>query len=343
MLTWQAGRTEVAMALKTRPPKGRNQKGSRHQLLPRSSAAPPTPFRFLDLSAEVRNMVYMEAFGGKRIHLCNMIHSFGNIRHYICPDDISSGCCCYGVERAWSEYQYRGSAWQQVLSHITRLKLNATILRTCRQIYDEAVGILYGSNTFDVNRKAPCRPCNGKKRYPGISLFPLFEFTDQVRRPYLDYITRLEISWFFQDAPTVDEMASENRISRSARTWSAHWDRIGRKFPNLRELVVYLIFRNLISWVAGGYMLWALPMLKAVRRLRSCEIYVEYSKDRLIDPDRFICLDDLEAVMCLESCSPEDTPACVQKALHDYPTCEGPRPFAFNLFYVEILGGFFGN
>lgn len=330
------------MARKTRPPKGRNQNGSRDQLLPRSNAMPLTPFGFLDLPPEIRNRVYMEAFGGKRIHLCNMIHEFGNIRHYTCPDDISSRCYCHGVERARSEYLYPASAWQKTLSHITRLKLNATILRTCRKIYDEAVGILYGSNTFDVNRKPPCLPLDVTERYPRISLFPLFEFMDRVRRPNLNYITRLEISWFFQDVPTVDEMALENRVSRSARTWSAHWDRIGREFPNLRQLVVCLIFRELINWVAGSYMFWALPMLKAVRGLRSCEIFVEYSKNRRTDPNWRISLDDLAAVMCSDSSSPENAPACVQKALQDYPV-SAPSYSQTILFYVEIFGGFFDN
>ena len=320
------------MAVKTRPPKRRNQNGSHHQLLPISNTALLTPFRFLDLPAEIRNMVYMEAFGGKRIHLCNMIHKFGNIRHYICPDDISSHCNCYGAERARYLLEYNTRNCQKVTSYISRLKLNANILRTCQQIYDEAVSILYASNTFDVNRKAPFQPFFGEKRYPEIELSPLFEFTGQVRPPYLNCITRLEISWFFQYVPTVDEMGFENRISRSARTWSAHWGRIGRKFPNLCELVVRLIFESLMNWVAGGYMFWALPMLKSVRGLRSCEIYVEHSDDRLIS------LDDLAAVMCSELSSPEDAAACVQKARHDYPTREQPPSFPAKV-YVEILSG----
>ena len=88
-------------------------------------------------------------------------------------------------------------------------------------------------------------------------------------------------------------------------------------------------------------MFWALPMLKAVRGLQSCEIFLEYSTDRLIDPDRLISLDDLAAVMCLDSSSPENAPACVQKALQEYPTCEGPLPFPFNfVLWIGSKGAF---
>ena len=71
-------------------------------------------------------------------------------------------------------------------------------------------------------------------------------------------------------------------------------------------------------------MFWALPMLKAVRGLRSREILVRPSTE-FVDPpnDRLISLDDLAAVMCLELSSPEDASACVQKALFDYPTEKG--------------------
>ena len=78
-------------------------------------------------------------------------------------------------------------------------------------------------------------------------------------------------------------------------------------------------------------------MLKAVRGLHSCEISMEHSNPRFIGSDgliplgRLISLDDLAALMCLELSSPEDAPACIQKALLDYPTtCKGPPSFPFS-------------
>lgn len=307
---------KVAMPRKTHPPKGKQKKESRDLLLPVSRTPPPAPFRFLDLPAEIRNMIYMEAFGGKRIHLCNMIHVLGNIRHYVCPDDISSHCNCFGAERARNVMEINTPSCQKLTSYISRFKLNASILKTCRQIYGEAISILYDSNTFDVNRKAPWRLVESETPYPEITLSPLFEFTDQVRPRFLNCITRLEMSWFFTHVPTSGYMALEDRITRSAKSWSAHWDRIGRKFPNLRELVVRLIFGHLRHWAAGAYMFWALPMLKAVRGLRKCKIFVEHSGPCLFS------LEDLAAVMCSGLSSPEDAAACFQKALDDYPTRE---------------------
>lgn len=309
------------MPRKTRPPNGQQKNESRDLQLPKSTTPPPAPFRFLDLPAEIRHMVYMEAFGGKRVHLCNMIHKLGNIRHYICPDDISSHCNCFGAERARNVMEYNTPNCQKLTSYISRFKLNATILKTCRQVYDEAISTLYRSNTFDVNRKAPWLLSESETPYPEITLSPLFEFTDQVRPRFLNHITRLEMSWFFTDVPTIGYMALEDRITRSARTWSAHWDRIGRKFPNLRELVVRLIFERLKNWVAGAYMFWALPMLKAIRGLRACKIFVEHSGPWLFS------LEDLAAVMCSGLSLPEDAAACFQKALRDYPTREKPPLF----------------
>ena len=49
-------------------------------------------------------------------------------------------------------------------------------------------------------------------------------------------------------------------------TWIIHWQRIGRKFSSLRDLVVRLIFDRMRNWVAGREIFGATPMLKAVRR-----------------------------------------------------------------------------
>lgn len=327
-MTCNAGRSlRVAMPRKTHLPKGKQKKESLGLLLPVSRTAHPAPFRFLDLPAEIRNMIYMEAFGGKRIHLCNMIHVLGKIRHYVCPDDVSSHCNCFGAERARDVMEINTPSCQKLTSYISRFKLNATILKTCRQIHYEAISILYDSNTFDVNRKAPWRLVESETPYPEITLSPLFEFTDQVRPRFLNWITRLEMSWFFTVIPTSGNMALENRITRSAKSWSAHWDRIGRKFPNIRELIVRIMFKHLRSWVAGAYMFWALPMLKALGVLRTCKIFVEHSGPWLFS------LEDLATVMCSGLSTPEDSAACFQKALADYPTHE-KRP----LFPKEVLG-----
>lgn len=147
---------------------------------------------------------------------------------------------------------------------------------------------------------------------------PLFEFTDQVWPEILDRIPRLEMSWFFKDAP-------EERVTRSAITWSAHgWDRIGRKFPRLRELVVGLIFDSLRE---------ALPMFETLRGLRVCKIFAEHAGLWLFS------LQDLAVVICSESKSPGDAVAIVHKALCVYHTREGP-PYFQETFCGEVLDAF---
>lgn len=77
--------------------------------------------------------------------------------------------------------------------------------------------------------------------------------------------------WYLKHAPCGE------RVTRSTRSWSVHWDRMSGKFLNFAsELVVRLIFDSLRDWYVG-YMYWAPPMLYAVRGLRACKTFAEYT------------------------------------------------------------------
>lgn len=89
--------------------------------------------------------------------------------------------------------------------------------------------------------------------------------------------------WYLKDA-----LCGE-RVTRSTRSWSVHWDRISGKFLNFAsELVVRLIFDSLRDWYVG----WAPPMLYAVRGLRVFKTFAEYTDLWLVS---------LKDLMCSES------------------------------------------
>lgn len=122
---------QTTMAGNTSPPNGQHQNESRDMVLLTLNTPAPTPFRFLDLPAEIRNMIYIEAFGRKRVHLCNLIHKLGKLRHYVCPDDISSCCNCFGAECILHILVPNSSIdWEEITSHVSKSRLGASILMT---------------------------------------------------------------------------------------------------------------------------------------------------------------------------------------------------------------------
>lgn len=122
------------MAQKARQPKPRirQQNESRDLLVPISSKPPPISFSFIDLPAEIQNMIYMEAFGGKRIHLFNMVHQFGNLRHCICPDDIPSHSNCFGEQRTHHVLVKIHVAHLEIDISKSEFSLSSKMLSPCR-------------------------------------------------------------------------------------------------------------------------------------------------------------------------------------------------------------------
>ncbi|KAF2631660.1 hypothetical protein BU25DRAFT_488231 [Macroventuria anomochaeta] len=104
-------------------------------LIPR----PPRSFRFLDLPAEIRLLIYQELFGGIRAHIvCNWEE------HII--DKAAQNMMCDVYETP------RNKVHGQML-HLGRNDasccFHSAVLRTCRTVYDKTLPVLYANPIFD--------------------------------------------------------------------------------------------------------------------------------------------------------------------------------------------------
>ena len=94
---------------------------------------PCHPFRFLDLPAEIRLLVYKELFGGSRVHI---VWGDDNIPSKVptCEDRPSK--------------HPRGAIFHYDHDN-TSCRLQSAILRTCRTVHDKALPLLYASPIFE--------------------------------------------------------------------------------------------------------------------------------------------------------------------------------------------------
>lgn len=220
------------------------------------------------------------------------------LRHVVCQDPTSSDCGCVGVGellRLFTSEGFSNLLREKAKNLTARPRLLMALLQTCRQIHDEAIDILFMSNIWDVCNRESFTCCN----WPSI----LFRFTEIVQPKLLERIARLEFRWIFKELPSKKDMARQKRITRSARTWSAHWERINTKFVMLRELMVRIKVTDRFDWDVGVQMYWAAPMrINHSSNLRTCKVFLEQSDKTWIlkELGEFICSKPRESDLCLQ-------------------------------------------
>lgn len=256
----------------------------------------PTTFpRFLDLPPEIRNIIYILALGDRRVHF---MYWEDQLCHVVCQDPTSSDCGCVGVGellKLFSSEGFSNLMREKAKNLKARPKLPISLLQTCRQVHDEATDILFATNIWDVCNRASFTCYN----WPSI----LFRFTDIVQPKLLGRIARLEFRWMFKELPGKSDMTQQNRVTRSARTWSAHWERINRKFVKLRELVVRIKVADPFHWEVGARMYWAAPMrINHSSNLRTCKVFLERNDKTWIlkELGEFIRSKPIESDFCFQ-------------------------------------------
>ncbi|KAF2110414.1 hypothetical protein BDV96DRAFT_583968 [Lophiotrema nucula] len=99
------------------------------------------------LPAEIRLQIWAEVVGGKTIHI---LRKMGKVGHRICPGKGCEHCSPTHMmdnlpRMGYPPREAEPFGKEKILSETSLLPL----LSTCRQIYSEAIDLLYTTNTFD--------------------------------------------------------------------------------------------------------------------------------------------------------------------------------------------------
>jgi hypothetical protein len=198
------------------------------------------------LPLELRQKIYRYALGD---HLIHILLTPGRITHIRCtsptPPDLERTCC------------------PSVLNHVTTQltlippsEITALLLRTCRQIYTEALPLLYSTNAFD---------------FDDLSTFNIFAAT--MPRPGLAAIKTLHLNWFttFPPLQSPDTVSLEN-APHDDGTYLQFWRTVAQHMPALSELHVGIKDTAWVTRFDVGDP-WVRP-IKEVRGLKVFELRV---------------------------------------------------------------------
>lgn len=200
------------------------------------------------LPKEVRIQIWQYVLGSGGYHY-HLIHGGGRITHALCRytghesvNKLASPCCSSSASRTCCDTVLmshlciteqnciRQSAnVDEVLDNLPRA--SATLLRTCRQIYQDAATLLYSTNIFDVD---------------DLNTFIYWSRTILPSR--LAAVRALGVSWDIFWPPltktdpsgryTIGTAAVPKRLAlrTSDQVWLDFWDIVATKMPGLQDL-----------------------------------------------------------------------------------------------------------
>ncbi|KAH8812725.1 hypothetical protein F5884DRAFT_729915 [Xylogone sp. PMI_703] len=232
---------------------------------------------FLRLPAELRNRIYLDVFGNRKVHI---LFSYGSFRYgYRTRTDKKPPewrwwhCICTWDQT--TDDRYWSIRWDQCKGGnfdgspgppngmMGKLKLDFAILQTCRQIYSEGIDILYGTTTFD---------------FDGRRL--LSDFPSMVLPHRFALISSIETMCEFIDLG-LSEIPDEEK-KRYDSTW-----KLLASMPNLQHLIIGVAAYECRDPVAPDLQeVWLGPPTQ-VRKLKHFEVLVpdSYMKHFRVDPD----------------------------------------------------------
>lgn len=191
------------------------------------------------LPLELRLQIYEYVLGGNLLHLIQIPRRIAHVRcRALHVPDHSRQC------RPASRMPLH--PWLRTIS-----SANLALLKTCRQIYIEAIDILYTTNTFDINH---------------LSTF--ISFSQTIRSQRLGAITSLHMYW------DLGYNFVRYGSKKNYQDWNTFWHVVATQMPGLRDLDICLKRGfQLLPITPSHYEPWVSPMCE-VRGLRSVEIEI---------------------------------------------------------------------
>ena len=238
----------------------------------------------LTLPAEIRNQIYYEVLGGHILHIetatlpiqgrGSLLGAKGSVPrkrviHTQCSRARGERCRCFGLritnpfrgDDDQTPLDTKATVDAQISAVIARRKMlenrhsRIAPLLVCRQIYAEALPVLYGGNELHVQDP-----------------WDFIAFSRSIRPETLSMVTQLDVQLACEDC-VVPSQSRKGRVDSKANIdiWKLFWDIVAAEMPGLRDLKAsweVSISRPgfpSVKWVRSR------PMMK-VRGLRSCEI-----------------------------------------------------------------------
>lgn len=156
------------------------------------------------------------------------------------------------------------------------------ILGTCRQVYTEAVEILYNTNTFSIN-----------------SLWTLIDFSRAIPAPRLASVTQLQIVWNLRKLPLNAALPPTRggEVKYENNLWESFWDVVAHGMSGLAYLRVELTVGTAAD--CNTELGWVQPLLQ-VQGLKRCSISMHLREDEISSDSARVQLFEqrLEESMC---------------------------------------------
>lgn len=156
------------------------------------------------------------------------------------------------------------------------------ILGTCRQVYTEAVEILYNTNTFSIN-----------------SLWTLIDFSRAIPAQRLAAVTQLQIVWNLRKLPLNAALPPTRggEVKYENNLWESFWDVVAHGMSGLADLRIKLTVGTAAD--CNTELGWVGPLLQ-VQGLKRCSISMHLREEETPSDSAIVQLFErqLEESMC---------------------------------------------
>lgn len=229
-----------------------------------------------DLPTEIRLQIWAYVLGGQQhLHFVKSNNRVAHIRctgiqilpnRFCCPTSIAHSRTLakyYGFELPASDYPL--DVRQQILQE-SLSSAHFALLRTCQQIYAEAITIPYRSNTFDFD-----------------NLETMTSLAATLRPQHLATIRRMSVHTEWQEflvftRHDMDE-CDFDQISDFFVGWSSFWDVVATKMPSLEHLSLRVAAAShLHGTFMSQHVSWTYPMLRK-RGLQKLDLHFEHVQE----------------------------------------------------------------